>query len=91
MCLPSYYIINIHTDCKFFQQDIYDQTNADLNLESSYPLFKKEDLNWKYETGFLENIKSITKEFVDAKQIKVCMIVKVCYNKRYFNFFQTVL
>lgn len=79
VCLPSYCIARllINTDCNIFQQDIYDQTTADVNLESCYPLFKKEDLNWKYETGFLENIKSITKEFVDAKQIKVCMIIKL--------------
>uniref|UniRef100_A0A1B6GYM4 Uncharacterized protein n=1 Tax=Cuerna arida TaxID=1464854 RepID=A0A1B6GYM4_9HEMI len=56
-------------------QDIYDQTMANIYMESCCPLFQEEDIKWKYINGFVEDMKYIVKEFIDAKNLKPLNIV----------------
>ncbi|XP_046663490.1 adenylate kinase 7-like [Homalodisca vitripennis] len=56
-------------------QDIYDQTMANIYMESCCPLFPEEDIKWKYTNGFVEDMEYIVKEFTDAKNIKPLNIV----------------
>lgn len=56
------------------QQSVFDLLTVNLNIE---PAFIRDEiaLNWKYETGFVDNINAIVNEFKEARKLKVLFLI----------------
>lgn len=66
------------------QQSVFDLMTVNLNTE---PAFIRDEiaLNWKYETGFVDNINAVVNEFKEARKLKVnfptiCFIIHKNFN-----------